>query len=226
MKMGYKLCTAEKYSVAKDIARIVGAKEGGGKIGYFYGNGYIVTWAVGHLVGLAEPNEYGFVDKMNVYKEEYREKVLSELPLIPNEFKLIVLEATKKQYDIVKELMHRDDVTEIIDCGDMGAEGHILQWFIREKAGCNKPIRRFCAVSLTDKGITTAMNNLRNIDDFKLIIKGEFCKKKADWVLGMSLSRLLSLKYHVHLPVGRVQTPTLAFVVKRYMEVVRFKSTT
>lgn len=224
--MGYKLCTAEKYSVAKDIARIVGAKEGGGKIGYFYGNGYIVTWAVGHLVGLAEPNEYGFVDKMNVYKEEYREKVLSELPLIPNEFKLVVLEATKKQYDIVKELIHRDDVTEIIDCGDMGAEGHILQWFIREKAGCNKPIRRFCAVSLTDKGITTAMNNLRNIDDFKLIIRGEFCKKKADWVLGMSLSRLLSLKYHVHLPVGRVQTPTLAFVVKRYMEVVRFKSTT
>lgn len=222
--MGYKLCTAEKPSVARAIANVVGADKKGD--GYFYGNGYIVTWAVGHLVGLAEPHEYGYVSQDNLYKDEFKQKAYDETPLVPSEFKLVVLDSTKEQFEIVKRLMHRDDVDEIIDCGDMGAEGHILQWLIREKAECTKPVRRFCAVSMTDKALKEATSNLRNINEFVPIIRGELCKKKADWILGMSISRALSLKYDSFLPVGRVVTPTLAFVVRRWIDVTKFKVTT
>ena len=222
--MGYKLCTAEKPSVAKDIARVIGADKK--EDGYYIGNGYIVTWAVGHLVGLAEPEEYGYVKQSEMYlDDEAKARAYGELPLIPREFKLVVLEPTKKQFEIVKKLMHREDVELIIDCGDMGPEGHILQWLIREKAGNVKPVKRFCATSMTDEAILYAMNNLRNADDFLPVIRGEFCKKKEDWILGMSLSRALSIKYNAALNVGRVQSPTLAFVVKRYLEVVNFKET-
>jgi len=220
--MEYKLCTAEKPSVAKDIARVVGANKR--ENGYYIGGGYIVTWAVGHLVGLAEPEAYGFVKQADMYSnEEAKNKAYAELPLLPQEFKLIVLEPTKDQFEIVKELMHRPDVESIIDCGDMGAEGHILQWLIREKAGNKKPVKRFCATSMTDEAIKEAMSHLREAKDFLPLIRGEFCKKKEDWILGMSLSRALSIKYHAGINVGRVQSPTLGFVVKRYLEVINFK---
>lgn len=222
--MGYKLCTAEKPSVARDIARVVGANEKGN--GYYIGNGYIVTWAVGHLVGLAEPEAYGFVKQEDMYgDDEARNKAYAELPLLPEKFELVVLEPTKDQFAIVKDLMHRADVDYIIDCGDMGAEGHILQWFIRQKAGNTKLVKRFCATSMTDEAIQNAMNHLRDVKEFEPIIRGEYCKKKEDWILGMSLSRALSIKYHAGINVGRVQSPTLGFVVKRYIEVVNFKVT-
>lgn len=225
MSGGYKLCTAEKPSVAKDIARVVGANER--HDGYYQGNGYIVTWAVGHLVGLPEPEAYGFVKQDDMYSnEESKKQAYAELPLLPESFKLIVLESTKSQFEIVKNLMHRSDVEYIIDCGDMGAEGHILQWFIREKAGNKKPVKRFCATSMTDEAIKTAMGNLRNVDEFMPVIRGEFCKKKQDWILGMSLSRALSIKYRAGINVGRVQSPTLGFVAFRYLEVVNFKEIT
>jgi len=220
--MGYILCTAEKPSVAKDIARIVGAEKR--KDGFFEGNGYLVTWAIGHLVGLAEPSAYGFVPQDQIYSEQ-RQQAYDELPLIPDNFKLVVLDATKNQFRVIKNLMQRDDVDFVIDCGDMGAEGHILQWFIRIKAGCKKPVKRFCATSMTDEAIRAAMDSLRPIDDFKNIIKGEYCKKKADWITGMSMSRVESLKYNAGINVGRVQSPTLYFVVKRYLEVSNFKVT-
>jgi len=221
--VGYILCIAEKPSVARDIASVLGATNTKNK-GYIEGNGYLVTWAIGHLVGLAEPHEYGFVKKEDVYGEG-RELAYDELPLIPNEFKFIVIGATKDQFDIVKKLMHRTDVDSIIDCGDMGAEGHILQWLIRVKAGCNKPVKRFCATSMTDEAIKVAMSNLRPMADFENIIKGELCKKKADWILGMSMSRALSIKYRAGITVGRVQSPTLYFVVKRFLDVENFKVT-
>ncbi len=222
--MGYKLCMAEKPSVAKDIASVIGANKK--ETGYFIGNGYIVTWAVGHLVGLAEPEAYGFVKQEDMYNnDDDKVKAYEELPLLPEYFKLIVLESTKDQFKIVKELMHRPDVDYIIDCGDMGPEGHILQWFIREKAGNTKTVKRFCATSMTDEAIKEAMNNLRDVEEFMPIIRGEFCKKKQDWILGMSLSRALSIKHHAGINVGRVQSPTLGFVVKRYLEVMNFKQT-
>ena len=188
--MGYKLCMAEKPSVARDIANVIGAKKKCN--GYFEGNGYRVTWAVGHLVGLAEPEEYGYVNKIEMWGDE-REKAYKQLPIIPDEFKLVVLEPTKDQFEIVKGLINSDETDEIINCGDMGAEGHILQWFIREKAGCTKKVRRFCATSMTEEAIRQAMSHLRPEEEFTNIIKGEFCKKKADWIMGMS-----------HFPCGSV----------------------
>lgn len=220
--MGYKLCMAEKPSVAKDIAAVIGANKRCN--GYYEGNGYRVTWAVGHLVGLAEPEEYGFVGKAEMWSDE-KEKAYGELPIIPKEFKLVVLEPTKDQFEIVKELIHRADTDMIINCGDMGPEGHILQWFIREMAGCTKPVKRFCATSMTEEAIRHAMKNLREEKEFENIIKGEFCKKKADWMLGMNMSRVESIKYNTGINVGRVQSPTLFFVFKRYWEVMNFKIT-
>lgn len=220
--MGYKLCMAEKPSVAKDIAAVIGANKRCN--GYFEGNGYRVTWAVGHLVGIAEPDAYGFVSQEDMYGD-CRQAAYEELPLIPEEFKLIVLEPTKDQFNIVKDLINSPETDEIINCGDMGAEGHILQWFIREKAGCKKKVRRFCATSMTEEAIREAMNHLRPEEEFENIIKGEFCKKKADWIMGMSMSRVESIKYNTGINVGRVQSPTLYFIVKRYLEVSNFKVT-
>lgn len=225
MERKYKLLMTEKPSVARDIAAVlIGGNQKGGK-GYIEGNGLLITWAVGHLVGLAEPEAYGFTSQEGMYSGE-QEKAYAELPLIPEglNFKLIVLESTKEQFEVVRQLIHRDDVDEIINCGDMGAEGHILQWLIREKAGCTKPVRRFCATSMTEEAIREAFRKLRPESDFANIVKGEFCKKKADWILGMSLSRAESLKYHANISVGRVQSPTLFFVVQRYLEVKNFVS--
>lgn len=220
--MGYKLCMTEKPSVAADIAKVIGATQK--KQGYYEGNGYLVTWAVGHLVGLAEPEAYGYVSQKDMYVDQ-KEKAFSELPLMPDAFKLVVIENTKPQFQVIKKLIHREDVDEIINCGDMGAEGHILQWFIRFKAGCDKPVRRFCATSMTEEAIRHAMNHLRAEEEFTNIVKGEYCKKKADWMLGMSMSRAESLKYGANISVGRVQSPTLYFIVKRYLEVLNFKVT-
>ncbi len=215
----YKLCTAEKPSVAKDIARVIGADKR--ENGYFIGNGYIVTWAIGHLIALAEPEQYGYVSRDAMWdkeRPEMKQKASAELPLFPQEFVLVVKEDVKDQFKIMGSLFHRADVNLVIDCGDMGPEGHILQWLIRKKAGCNKPVKRFCATSMTDEAIKEAFANLRPIEEFTNIIQGEFCKKKADWIMGISLSRAASIKYNARVDVGRVQSPTLFFVVKRFLE--------
>lgn len=224
--MGYKLCIAEKPSVAKDIARVIGATER--ESGYIIGGGYIVTWAVGHLVGLAEPEAYGYLSQAEMWDKDSPEnvdKAYEQLPLLPEKFKTIVLPKAKEQYKIVEQLMRREDVDYIIDCGDMGAEGHILQWLIRDKVGTKKLVKRFCATSMTDEAIRYSMENLHDIEDFASIITGEFCKKKADWIMGMSMSRCCSIKYHSNISVGRVQSPTLYFVVKRFLDVNSFKVT-
>lgn len=226
--MGYKLCITEKRSVGEDIARVVGATNKSNK-GYIEGNGYIITWAMGHLVGLSEPEEYGYTSQKDMYdkeKPEMREKALSELPIIPQEWKLSVIPQTAYQFNIVKQLMHRADVDKIIDCGDAGPEGHILQWFIRVKAGCNKPIERFIATDMTDSAIKYALEHLQPIDKYKKTIEGEYCKKKADWILGMSLSRAASLTYNANVNAGRVMSPTLYFVVERYLANKNFKPKT
>lgn len=216
--MGFILCTTEKPSVAKEIAKVLGAYKKCN--GYFEGNGYRVTWAIGHLVGLAEPNAYGYMSQMEIWnKDEPKNKeiALNQLPLIPKEFKLIILEKTKDQFEIIKKLMNDPETDEIIDCGDAGPEGCILQDFIRKKAGCNKKVKRFIATSLTEEAIRKSMSELRDIDEFTSLIKGEYCKKKADWILGMSMSRCESILYNAKIDVGRVQSPTLFFVVQRFL---------
>ncbi len=219
--MGYKLCIAEKPSVAKDIARVIGANKRCN--GYLEGNGYRVTWAVGHLVELSEPEKYGYLSKFEIY--EKKQEAMAQLPLVPQTFTLEVKEETKEQFEIVKELMLSDDCDVLINCGDMGAEGHVLQAMIQWKAGYNKPAKRFCATSMTDEAIKSAMSNLRNQSEFDGIVRGEFCKKKCDWILGMSVSRAESLKYNGSARVGRVQTPTLYFIVQREAEINNFKVT-
>ena len=211
----------EKPSVAYDIAKVIGANRKCD--GYWEGNGYRVTWALGHLVNLAEPEAYGYTAQKEM--KEYPQKAMDEIPLIPNQFKLALIDRTKSQFFIIKKLIHADDTDYIINCGDMGPEGHILQWFIRLMANCDKPVKRFCATSMTEEAIHSAMQNLRPEQEFSRIIKGEFCKKKADWILGMSLSRVETLKYHVPISVGRVQSPTLYFVVKRYVDVKNWQPT-
>ena len=215
--MGYKLCTAEKPSVAKNIASVIGADDK--KDGYYEGNGYRVTWAVGHLITLAEPELYG---------KEYEDRNnIDILPILPNKWQFSIIESVKKQFYVMKKLMTDPNCDLIIDCGDMGETGHYLQWLIRMYAGVEgkKPVKRFCATSMTEEAIRQAMNNLRNIEDFEGIIRGALCKAKGDWIVGMSLSRLFSAKYHSNLTVGRVQTPTLYFVYKRWLDVMNFKPT-
>lgn len=222
--MGYILCITEKPNVAMDVANVIGASKK--NKGYYEGNGYRVTWAVGHLVGLAEPEAYGYVSLKDMWDKEnpqFKEKAMSELPIFPEEFKLIVLPKTEEQFNIVKSLMNSPQCDSIIDMGDAGPEGHILQWFIRVKAGCNKPVKRFIATSMTEEAILEAMNNLHDIKEYERVIAGEFCKKKADWVMGISMSRSCSMTYNARVDVGRVQSPTLYFVVQRYLAVMKFQ---
>jgi len=220
--MTFKLCIAEKPSVGRDIARVIGADTK--HEGYYEGNGFRVTWAVGHLISLAEPEAYGYVSKSDCFGEG-KNTAYDELPLIPDSFKYTVIPNTSSQFNIVKKLMLMQDVDLIIDCGDMGAEGHVLQWLIRNYVGCDKKVLRFCATSMTDEAIKKAMNDLQPIEKFENIIKGELCKKFADWILGMSMSRVLSIKYTAGINVGRVQSPTLYFIVKRFADVMNFKVT-
>ncbi|MCL2221352.1 MAG: DNA topoisomerase [Oscillospiraceae bacterium] len=220
--MGYKLCITEKPSVAGDIARVVGANAK--HKGYYEGNGYLVTYAIGHLVSFAEPEAYGYVRWHNVFSStDVMKKAFDELPLLPSSFKLVVNESTRHQFNVIKSLMTRSDIDYVVDCGDMGPEGHVLQQMIRDKLNCKLPVKRFCATSLTDAAIQSAMVNLRSISEFRKIVEGQYCKKKADWILGMSASRAMSLRHRKHIAVGRVMSPTLYFIVKRHLEIFNFK---
>ena len=215
----YKLCIAEKPGVAAEIGKVIGAAHW--NEGFLDGSGYLVTWALGHLIEFAEPEEYGYLPQTNIWQD--KERALNELPILPSDFKTRVVKDKEKQFEIIRQLMNRDDVELIIDCGDMGPEGHYLQWLIRNQINCGKPVMRFCATSLTDGAIRDAMTKLRDMSEFEKIIEGEYCKHKADWVLGMSMSRCFSLKYNGRIDVGRVMSPTLYFVVKRYLDVYNFK---
>lgn len=220
--MGYILCIAEKGDAGRKIAEVIGATNKGN--GYMYGNGYFVTWARGHLVTLAEPKQYGFLSQDEIYVEENKEKALNELPLVvnKNDWKTVVIPSSKKQFDVIKELFNRDDIDMIVDCGDMGAEGHLIQWLIRKQLRCRKPVMRFCCTDLETSAIENAMNDLRDISDFSQIIKGAYCRMKEDWIIGMTFSRLFSLTYGTNLPAGRIMTPTLYLVTKRYFDVKNF----
>lgn len=205
------LITCEKLSVAATIAHALGVNKK--EDGFYSGNGYYVTWCLGHLVTLAEPEAYG-----KQYEHKGFDKSL--LPIIPDNFKTVVIEDKKKQFNVIKKLMHQSDVEYIIDAGDAGAQGHYLQWLVRQQAGCNKPVKRFLTDDYTDEKIREQMQKLYDISEFTNIIKSEFCKAKEDWMIGMSFSRQYSV------PIGRVITPTLNFVVERYNENKNFKPST
>ena len=209
------LCITEKPSVGKDIASILGATTR--RDGYFEGNEYYVTWTFGHLCTLKEPHDYN---------DLWKRWSLGTLPIIPQRFgiKLIDLDSIIKQFKIIEKLIA--ECSEVINCGDAGQEGELIQRWVMQKAKCNKPIKRLWISSLTDEAIREGFKNLRPHEDLDPLYTAGLCRAIGDWILGMNATRLYSLKYGLNgqvLSIGRVQTPTLALVVNRQLEIDNFK---
>ena len=214
-----KVCIAEKPSVAKDIARILGANSAHN--GYMEGNGYQVTWTFGHLCELKEPHDYTL---------NWKYWSLGSLPMIPPRFgiKLIDDEGIKRQFDIIKGLFQAAD--EIINCGDAGQEGELIQRWVMQKAGVRCPVRRLWISSMTDEAIREGFANLRDEAQYKPLYLAGLSRAIGDWLLGINATRLYTLKYGRNsygkgqvLSIGRVQTPTLALIVQRQKEIDNFK---
>ena len=206
-----RLVIAEKPSVAKSIAAVLGADKTDD--GFVEGNGYVVSWCVGHLVELSMPDEYD---------EKFKKYTFDTLPIIPSDFKMKVSQNTAKQYGILKKVMNRSDVDEIVCATDAGREGECIFRYVYNMVGCHKPVKRLWISSVEDKAIRNGMNELRPDSDFDDMFSAGFSRAKADWLVGMNFSRLFSCRYNAPLSVGRVQTPTLAMIVKRDSDVKNF----
>lgn len=192
------LVIAEKPSVAQTIAAVLGAKDK--KDGFLTGSGYIVSWCVGHLVGLSEAAAYG---------EQYKKWSYDSLPILPQEWKYTVSADKKKQFKTLKELMHRADVSEVVNACDAGREGELIFRFVYEMAGCKKPMRRLWISSMEDSAIKEGFSRLKNGEEYDALFASALCRAKADWLIGINATRLFSVLYNHTLNVGRVQTPTL-----------------
>ncbi len=206
------LVLAEKPSVARDIARVLKCSK---KLnGALEGDKYVVTWALGHLVTLADPEEY---DK------KYKEWKIEDLPMLPKNMELVVIRQTAKQYQAVKTQLFRKDVREIIIATDAGREGELVARWILEKARCSKPIKRLWISSVTDKAIREGFAHLRDGKDYQPLYDAAVSRAEADWLGGINATRALTCKYNAQLSCGRVQTPTLAMIAAREEEIRRFK---
>lgn len=205
------LVIAEKPSVARDIARVLKCTK---KLnGAIEGQKYIVTWGLGHLVTLADPEDY---DK------KYKEWKLEHLPMLPDQFKLEVIKQTGKQYQAVKSQIHRKDVGEIIIATDAGREGELVARLILKKAGSQKPMKRLWISSVTDKAIREGFANLKNAKEYDHLYDAAMCRAEADWMVGINATRALTCKYNAQLSCGRVQTPTVAMIARREEEIRKF----
>ncbi len=206
------LVLAEKPSVARDIARVL--KCGKKLNGALEGDRYVVTWALGHLVTLADPEEY---DK------KYKEWKIEDLPMMPEKMELVVIRQTAKQYQAVKAQLFRKDVSEIIIATDAGREGELVARWILEKARCTKPVKRLWISSVTDKAIREGFSHLRNGKDYEPLYDAAVSRAEADWLVGINATRALTCKYNAQLSCGRVQTPTLAMIAAREEEIRQFQ---
>ena len=206
------LVIAEKPSVAQTIAAVLGAKKK--KDGFLTGSGYIVSWCVGHLVGLAEAAAYG---------EQYKKWSYDSLPILPQEWKYTVSADKEKQFKTLKELMHRADVSEVVNACDAGREGELIFRFVYEMAGCKKPMRRLWISSMEDSAIKEGFSRLKNGEEYDALFASALCRAKADWLIGINATRLFSVLYNHTLNVGRVQTPTLKMLVDRDAAITTFK---
>ena len=209
------VCIAEKPSVARDIARIIGANTS--HDGYMEGNGYQVTWTFGHLCTLKEPGDY---------TPSWRSWALTQLPMVPPRFgiKLIEDNGIKKQFSIIERLMQAAD--GIVNCGDAGQEGELIQRWVMQKAQANCPVKRLWISSMTDEAIREGFANLKDQNDYQPLYLAGLSRAIGDWLLGMNATRLYTLKYGQNrqvLSIGRVQTPTLALIVNRQKEIENFK---
>ena len=203
---------AEKPSVARDIARVLNC---GKKLnGALEGNQYVVTWALGHLVTLADPEEY---DK------KYKEWKIEDLPLMPKKMELVVIKQTAKQYQAVKAQLFRKDVNDIIIATDAGREGELVARWILEKSHCRKPVKRLWISSVTDKAIKEGFAHLKDGREYEPLYDAAVSRAEADWLVGINATRALTCKYNAQLSCGRVQTPTLAMIAAREEEIRQFK---
>ena len=210
-----KLCIAEKPSVARDIAAVVGADSR--KNGYFEGGGFQVTWTYGHLCTLQEPADYS---------PAWKFWSIASLPIIPQPFriKLIDVDSYKNQFSIIEKLIA--DADEVINCGDAGQEGELIQRWVMHKAKCKCPVKRLWISSLTEEAIKEGFNSLRPSSDFDTLYQAGLARAIGDWLLGMNATRIYTLRCSSSaasvLSIGRVQTPTLAIIVNRFKEIQNF----
>ena len=209
-----KLVIAEKNSVARSIAAVLGASQK--KKGYLEGNGYWVSWCVGHLVELAVPSEYD---------EKYTKWQAEDLPILPKDWQYAVIENTKAQFSVLRTLMNDSRVTSIICATDAGREGELIFRLVYSLCGCTKPVERLWISSLEDAAIAEGFRNLRPAKEFDPLYQAALCRAQADWLVGINATRLFSTRYHQLLNIGRVMTPTLALLVEREAQIQAFRST-
>ena len=207
-----KLIITEKPSVAKSIASALGVTSRAD--GSFEGNGYLVSWCIGHLVGLADAA---------AYDDRYKKWRYEDLPILPAPFRYVVSEEKAAQFHILRSLMERPDVTELVNACDAGREGELIFRLVYEAAGCSKPFSRLWISSMEDAAIREGFANLRPGGDYDPLYQSTLCRQKADWLIGINASRLFSVLYHRTLNVGRVQTPTLAMLADRDSKIVLFR---
>ncbi|RXJ04630.1 DNA topoisomerase III [Anaerobacillus alkaliphilus] len=207
-----KVVLCEKPSVARDIARVLNCPKKGN--GFLEGNEYIVTWALGHLVTLADPE---------VYDEKYKAWKLEDLPMLPNELKLVVIKQTGKQFQAVKSQLVRKDVNEVIIATDAGREGELVARWIIEKANVKKPLKRLWISSVTDKAIKDGFKQLKSGKQYENLYHSAVARSEADWFVGINATRALTTKFNAQLSCGRVQTPTIAIIASREEEIKKFQ---
>lgn len=207
-----KLVIAEKPSVAQSLAKVIGANQK--KDGYLEGNGYIVSWCVGHLIELANPEHYD---------EKYKKWRKEDLPIFPAPFSYLVTASTKKQFQVLKDLMKRSDIDSLVEATDSGREGELIFRLVYDQAGCKKPFERLWISSMEDKAIKEGFANLKPSADYDELYEAALCRERADWLVGINATRFFSTVYGQTLNVGRVMTPTLAMIVEREAEIKGFK---
>ena len=207
-----KLVIAEKPSVAKAIAAVLGANEKRG--GYYEGGGYLVSWCIGHLIGFADAA---------TYNEQYRKWKYDDLPIVPQEWRFTVASGKEQQFNILKDLMHRPDITGIVNACDSGREGELIFRFVYQQAACKKPFSRLWISSMEESAIREGFLSLKDGREYDNLFHSALCRAKADWLIGINATRLFSILYHKTLNVGRVQTPTLAMLVDRDYKISSFQ---
>lgn len=216
MEEKLKLVIAEKPSVAFAIANALNIK--GSKEGYIENDGYIISWCVGHLAGLAAPE---------IYNKDYAKWRREDLPILPgNSWRMTIAESARGQFEILKKLLRRSDVGEVINACDAGREGELIFRSVYHLAGCSKPIRRLWISSMEETAIREGFANLKSGEDFAGLYRAALCRAKADWLVGINATRLFSLLYGRTLHIGRVMSPTLAMAVEREAEIAAFQPET
>ena len=210
--MSFQLVIAEKPSVARSIAAVIGADEK--QNGYWQGGGYLVSWCIGHLVSFAEAGQYD---------EKYCKWKYEDLPILPQPWQFIVPDEKKQQFEVLRTLLNRPDVDSVTAATDAGREGELIFRFVYQQTGCMKPVKRLWISSMEDAAIREGFANLRPDSDYNALYQSALCRAKADWLVGINATRLFSVLYHKTLTVGRVQTPTLKMLVDRDAKILRFQ---